>query len=350
MTSGINREAVVRRRAAELLGVPEDASSVEVRRAYFKRVRESDFVPQRSLRHALGILEGKSASVGIDEEMLLAGRPASAELEEELLLEEESRLRAEVESFAEKFFTFPVAARREHWGALLSKCQNVPQLTARLHALKAGLEVETLSLSLDQSFRGRLAEHLLQGFPLLPLARAESRQAFLRVLEERPDAVYYKYWEKAARSLRAGWPAVAGLDQELVRDIAKLRRRLKRRSKTHQRSRQQQYRALTTNRKGTPWWAFLIVFGLLSGLSRTFTTSPSSSLSRPSTPNPNFPNNGVGLKDSDKPRLPLFSEPSKGEFRLIPSNRKPVDSVPRTPPGGGGPKSPKPSQADKPRP
>src|SRR5262249_3835460 len=126
MTTGTNPDvsAVARRWAAQLLGVQEGASSGEARRAYFRKLRESDFLPPRSLNHALRILDG----------ML-----APAEPDEQWLFEEEGRLRAEVTSIAEEFFALPVTQRRERWDALLSKCQRVSPLMARRQSLKAGL-------------------------------------------------------------------------------------------------------------------------------------------------------------------------------------------------------------------
>src|SRR5262249_25610102 len=159
---------------------------------YFRKLRESDFLPPRSLRQALRILDGT---------------PAPAEPDRQWLFEEEGRLRAEVTSFAEEFFTLPVTQRRQRWDALLSSCQRVPPLVARLQALKAGLNVENQSLPLDKSLHGQLAEHLLQSFPLPPLTRAASRQAFLCQIEAPSAASSHKLWEQAARYLRAEWPS-----------------------------------------------------------------------------------------------------------------------------------------------
>lgn len=65
------------------------------------------------------------------------------------------------------------------------------------------------------------------------MAQAVSRQAFLRQIEESSTVQDQRSWERSARFLQAEWPVLAALDQELVQDIAKLRSRLKRRSKMH---------------------------------------------------------------------------------------------------------------------
>ena len=59
MTTGTSPDVATaaRRRAAELLGVGENASPGEARRAYFRKVREHDFLPPPSLYRALRILE-----------------------------------------------------------------------------------------------------------------------------------------------------------------------------------------------------------------------------------------------------------------------------------------------------
>ena len=204
-----------------MLGVPENAPSAEARRTYFKKVRENDFLAPRSLHHALRVLEGKKQP---------------AESDEEWLLEEENRLRAEIDLFAAGFFSLPASQRLERWNALLSRCKIASPLTARLQTLKAGLEVEVKSLP---SFQGRLAEQLLQSFPLPPLAQTASRQAFLRQIEDASAFADRSSWEKAARYLRAEWPALADLDRESVQHIAKLRSRLKRKKTMHQRGQRQ---------------------------------------------------------------------------------------------------------------
>ena len=126
MTTGISPDVPPACRwAAEMLGVPEDAAGAEARGAYFRKLRENDFASPGSLHHALRLLEGQKEP---------------AELNEEWLLEEEGRLHAEIESFAEEFFNLTAKQRRERWEALLCRCESAPALAARLQNLKiAGL-------------------------------------------------------------------------------------------------------------------------------------------------------------------------------------------------------------------
>ena len=287
-----------RRWAAGLLGVEEDAPRAEVRRAYLVKLREDDFQPSRSLLDALRVLEGKGVLGGIDEDRLL---------------EEETRRRAEVESFAELFFTFPVAERRRRWDELLSGCRSVPPLAARLRVLQAGLEVDVGGLPSDEYFTIQLAEQLLHAFALLPLAQATSRQGFLRRIEEPSLEAERSSWEKAARRLRAKWPVVAALDDELVRHVAELRRRLGRRAKLSRRVRQQQAAAPAGSSQGIPWWvgAIVVVAGaLLRGLS-TSNNSPSERAPSSGYTSPVAPDLDNG------PTLRELCDPSKFDVEVI---------------------------------
>ena len=267
MTTGTNPKASggVQQRAAEILGVDASASSREARRAYFRKIRECDFLPPRALQHALGIIEG---------------RPGPADLIEQWLREDESRLHDDLEAFAEKFFALPAAQRRARWEELTSVCKLVsPHLTARLQGLKAGLEVDPRHFANDPSPHGRLADHMLQAFPLRPLARAASRQAFLRHIEECSDS-NHKSWERAARYLLEEWPALAALDRELVQDVAQLRRRLRLRRKMHRLNHSR--RATAPASRGS-WWLVLALSGTvailraLTGLHHSSSSQPPSS-------------------------------------------------------------------------
>jgi hypothetical protein len=305
MTTGTNPDVSPARRrwAAAVLGVSEDASRTEARRAYLRKLPDSDFLPPRCCQEALRVL---------------AGRPAAAESDEEWLVEEESRLGAEVASFAAEFFNLPVPQRRQRWEALLSGCRDVPPLVARLQALKAGLEVENRVLPADPPLLGRLAGHLLEAFPLPPLARAASRQEFLRWLEGSP-AESHKLWEKAVRYLRAEWSALAALDDELVRHVAELRSRRNRRRKLHCRSQQQLLETATPGSNRTPWKAITIVAlivvivpALLSAL-QVLDNSPS-----PPAPSPGYsrPREDVGPKDLENLRLRIVTDPKTGQTSI----------------------------------
>jgi hypothetical protein len=73
MTIGINPDVnpVARRWAARHLKVPENASRAETRRAYLKKLRDSDFLPPPAVRHTFRILNGTKGLAEGDEEWLL---------------------------------------------------------------------------------------------------------------------------------------------------------------------------------------------------------------------------------------------------------------------------------------
>jgi hypothetical protein len=239
-----DNDYIARRFSAEVLGVPENASPLEIRRAYFRKLREGDFLPPNSLRHSFRFLDGKQTPDMGDQEWLL---------------EEEVRLRTELASFAAEYFSLPLNQRRARWEALFSRCQHFAALLARLQALKAGLDIDNQGLLLDQSFRGQLAEHLLKAFPLPPLAQVASGQGLLCEIEESSAAKSQKQWEKAARYLLREEPALAALDMELVQQIANLRSRLRRRRKMHRLSQWYRGPAATKN----DWRVLLLLPAIL---------------------------------------------------------------------------------------
>ena len=260
---------------------------------------------------------------------VLEGQPKLAEHDEEWLSEKENRLRAEVESFAEEFFTLPSPQRRERWETLFSRCSDLSPLAARLQALKAGLEVEIQNPPQNPSLYGRLAGQLLQSFPLQPMAQAVSRQAFLRQIEESSTVQDQRSWERSARFLQAEWPVLAALDQELVQDIAKLRSRLKRRSKMHQRSQRQRQATSAGSRKGSPWWLLVFLPGLLTAVMRGLPTSNNSTSPRMPSFNYNAPNDGKGLQGYEGFRGQIVTDPETGakSVQFSPYNVPPIQEL-----------------------
>lgn len=266
MTSGVDPDE--RQWAAELLGVEPTATPTAARRAYFRKVRENEFVPPRSLDRALHIFDPRHGQAASDEEGSL---------------EQERRLRADVEAFATDFFKLSPRARCERWDELLSQCRGSAPLTARLEALAAGLEVEPPSLPTEQRCRDELIGHLLQTFPLSTLPQATARQAFLRQVEGASFEAQVA-WEHAARHLLAEWPLLAELDRQLVEDTAGLRNLLKRRLKQQQRHRQPAATSAGSSSGGSWWWVGAVVL-VMSGLFRGVNDSSKRS---PAPPSYNF--------------------------------------------------------------
>jgi hypothetical protein len=64
--TGPDTDSVARRHAAELLGVAPNASPAEARRAYYRKVRESDFLPPPFLQRALRVFDPKPGRAEVD--------------------------------------------------------------------------------------------------------------------------------------------------------------------------------------------------------------------------------------------------------------------------------------------
>jgi hypothetical protein len=231
-------------------------------------------VPLPSLRRALRVLDPSQRPGGADGDWLLA---------------EEVRLREEVDSFAADFFDLPVAERGRQWESLVSECRDFPPLAGRLRALKAGLEVEPPSLPPDQLGGGapgplaELADQLVQSFPLPPVAKAASRQAFHRRTETDTSDSAEASWEQAARYLLAEWPALAALDRELVEEVANLRNRLKQRAESRLRHLPKPANAPAPNGKGSSWGVYAVLV-VVFAIARTGMNSNDSSSSRTPAP------------------------------------------------------------------
>ncbi len=274
VTTGTNPDDGARRWAAGLLGAHESASPEEAGRAYLRKLREQEFMPPFPLHGALRVFQQQ---------------PLSAAAEEQVRVEEQTRLRAEVDAFANEFFRLPAAKRRERWNELLVRCRHLRTLSARLQDLNDGLDVDIGGVPMDESQVGKLAAHLVESFPLPRLGRAASRQAFLRVVENGTLPADRKSWEKTARYLRGEWPSVAALDYNLVKQLSSLRRRLRRRDKMEIRSRQRRF-VRSDNAQKSDWrWLWLLVFiggPLLRGITSTNSTnSPNPSSYAPPPPN-----------------------------------------------------------------
>lgn len=302
MTTGTNPDpaTLLRRRAAEVLEVSEDATAAEARRAFFRHYREQDFAPPSALRHACGVL---------------TGQPIPAAVEAEWRREDEDGLRDEVEAFAAAFFTFAVAQRRERWEALLARCTDTPPLAARLQALQVGLDLDVERLPLGQPFHGELARQVLDTFALPALAQAAARQAFLRRIADPAAAASQRAWEKAARYLLAEWPALAGLDTELLQQVARLRARLKHLGKRA--SQRHGQGAIAPKAEPAPWTTlinvgFVILIGLVAAAIRSsgILDTPSAPKRPSSVSSPPFNVNQVSVFEQLKTRA--LTDPNPG--------------------------------------
>jgi hypothetical protein len=192
--------------ARDQVGVPPEAPLPEVRTRFLAAVERENFVPDESLDRAFRTLRWEAEGV-ID-----------AEDPPEFLQAEESELHDDVEAFAAKMFSWPMAERRQRWADLYRRCEYSPRLRARLERLAPGLDVELNAA--DESGRQMhvetLTRYAAELFPLRPAARAARRHAILGALHK--DEI--KPWRKAAQSLKNRNPTLAALAPDLIDQVA----------------------------------------------------------------------------------------------------------------------------------
>jgi hypothetical protein len=129
--------------------------------------------------------------------------------------DEETRLRAEVESFATEFFKLSPQERRSRWQALALQCRPFPRLVARLEGLEPGLDVEAVAISPKERQLLWLAEQATTLFVLRPPERAARRQALLANV-----ATQGANLEKAASRFQKRHSALAALEPDLIGKLA----------------------------------------------------------------------------------------------------------------------------------
>ena len=213
MTTGTSRDD--RRRAAELLDVAEDAPREEVRRAYLERLRDHDFQPPRSLRHALRVLEGRGRSGDRRGSGLRrGGAPARrGRIVWRGVLRTPSRRAPPALGRAVLRVPGRAAARGPAAGAPGGAGCRDRRPPAGRGVLRPASPSRCSATSrcrrLPRPLPARRSSFASRSRPPRPSARPGRRP---------PDAS------------RADWPAVAALDEEFVRHVAELRRRLGRRA------------------------------------------------------------------------------------------------------------------------
>jgi hypothetical protein len=220
MTTGTGPEPpeASRRWAAEQLGVGPDASPREARAAFLRLLLRTNFVPPVRCCRAWRLLSDPAGAAPPDPDALL---------------DEEGRLRQEVEGFAGQFWGLTPEERRQRWQGLSARCAGLPALRAGLGQLEAGLAVGPVDPTRDGEPVAELAGAVRELFVLRPADRASARQELLlRLRRDLPT------WQAAARRLRKRHPEIDALAPGLLtaveswhlreRHLADMRLRLER--------------------------------------------------------------------------------------------------------------------------
>jgi hypothetical protein len=195
--------------AAELVGLEPGTSASDTVATLFRRLRDDDYLPDPLTHEAL---------------LALAGRPVAqgSLLLEEAAAADERRHFAEIERFAAKFFEIPIAERVERWKALAQASARHPRPIERLKALRPGLSIDRGALADPSATVRRLADDLLDLFPMRQEPRAaesRARAAQFRADETLTDADR----SRALKDLR-NHPEIVELSHGYLEQLAKPRR------------------------------------------------------------------------------------------------------------------------------
>lgn len=241
--------------ARKQLNVNPDAGPAATRAAFLRLVASQNFLPSLSAHEAFEVL-----CKGSD-----AARPSAAAM---VRADSEADLRAEVETFADRFFLFAPPERRERWAELLQRCEWVLPLAVRLQSLRVGLDTHVVPPA-DDPDAAELVERACELFVMRAPARAQRRREFLEEMAGEPSR-----WVAAARRLRgARSDIIAALAPEFLDSLLgqplldrKVVRQLKKKVPKNQNS---------IESSGSGWLVFLVVVLLAGAASRQCDTGKS---------------------------------------------------------------------------
>jgi hypothetical protein len=269
--------------ATEVLDLDEPTADT-ARQALLRRLPEEDFVPPQSWLQALKLLQQPEPV------------PLSATApHDERFRYEEIRGWEEVEAFADEFFRLDPAQRQRRWHRLASRYSFSVLLSARLEALKPGLDVAAVERS-DPLAR-KLADKVRELFVLRPAERAMRRQEFLETVghaQQKAEALAdlvpgLPDVERAAQQLKREHPQLAALEPRLIDRLANWSKQQARVSRGQRRAAppvtlhtpQPQTQSSGNRSGGWPVWLLFVL--VMIGCIRLVTVSVSSRFSSPST-------------------------------------------------------------------
>jgi hypothetical protein len=188
----------IRAWAAEVLGVASVAPRPAITAALLARVRDEDFVPGPEVAVAFEVLVGCASVDGEAKRVWQVGI--------------ESRLRADVERFAQSFFDVPPADRQAAWQLLRQRAENWPALRRRLMRWEPGLTVPAVEPALlEQPHVAALTSLIASCFVATPPESARLRCAQGREIHE-----HHAGWLQAAHTLHALRPDFVRLAPDLI--------------------------------------------------------------------------------------------------------------------------------------
>ena len=287
--------------AADLVGLEPVSTAADSTAALFRKLRDDDFLPDPLTHEALLALAGRPVGAG----SLLAEEAAGAE---------EQRHLAEVERFAADFFAIPVVERAGRWRALAQSGARHPRSIERLKALRPGLSIDRGAFADPSPPVRRLADDLLDLFPMRPEPRAvESRGRALRFQAD--ETLTDSDRGRALRDLTRGHPDLAAISDGYLD-------RLEKPPRPASAKRFRAKVADTASRKAEPnrWQYVGITLFLLSVASRLLTNASSTPRPTPSPPilsTQAFPSSAYrpGPNPQTTPNLPLIHRAVRDEIK-----------------------------------
>jgi hypothetical protein len=189
--------------AAERLGVAPDAPPERLRTEFLSRLPGEDFQPSAELRHSFILLDDTIKEGTKQRCAALHARQA-----------EQERLEAEVEAFAQAFWSTPRSTRLEHWDQLMTAANRSPRARARLEHLRPALAVDSPSGRLDDKNVAELLEQLQALAVCVPFEQAALRRTFLADRQEKAS------WRTAVKQVRDQFPQLAALQEDFLKTLA----------------------------------------------------------------------------------------------------------------------------------
>ncbi len=221
----------------------------------------------------------------------------------------EEKLQREIDDYASRFFSLPIAERKAEWESLQARGQGFVCVAARLAALRPGIYI--VMPYFERESVSQVAALACKLFVLRPSARSAARQA---ALDQAKGQDKWPLWNKAADFLRAKHPAIAALEPRLIAKLAdgdveaEERRRLQRQMRKAART---AAAANKTPQSWGKWVAIIVVIMLLRGFASMVSSTK---------PNPGFNPNQPAFKAPPPIDLDEFLRKNNVQFPKVQDN------------------------------
>lgn len=308
--------------AREQLMVPETCSREQLQAACLQQVEDEEFWPGSEVLCAYEILTQPEI-----------GRDTLQAMRAMRVNHWETELAAQIEYFAQHFFSYSPEERRQRWERLQAECRQNPQLVVRLQDLSIGLVLPSEFPMSDISEMSVLAENLKRLFVLRRGPSTRLRQALLETW--RAEAAH---WQHITKQFERQHPDWAKLDERLLSTLKSGNRlpQPMRPPTTFSSSSVYSDDSQSENR----WWVVLCIGCAVLGGLIAFLLDDGSKRSRQGQnvypPRQVQPSRSLDLKPTPQPIIPssppmgggYFPEPIRPQ-RIDPSIPNPGPTIPR---------------------